>query len=100
MRRRVKGFILSVTLGATLLTLVEAWSQAPPPRKPHPSDPTAAEQWQSYAEGLKRDRDQLELDVAIQRATAEKAKKLIDALAQELAKLKAAATPAPEREKN
>lgn len=86
---RVVDSIVAIALGLLLFAAIELWAQPVPPPKAHPTDPTVLEQWKAYAEALKRDRDQLELDLATQRARADKTRALWENALKEIERLKA-----------
>jgi hypothetical protein len=85
-------------LALLMLVPILAWGQAAPP-KAHPLDLNADEQVRAVLEALRRDREQLEVDAATQRALAIKARKAWETLQTEITKLKeelARLKPAPE----
>jgi hypothetical protein len=86
-----------IVAGLCLLPVLAGAQGASPavaPTPDHPLDPSAAAVWELLATKLKKERDQLEWDVAALRAAVDKARKAWEAAAKELTQLKAS-KPAP-----
>ena len=79
------GLWLTVWIGLMVLVVSLAWGQALPATKPspHPTEPSAAEQWKTYADYLRQTLYRMELEWAVSKAQVEKAKTMYDAAIKE-----------------